>query len=389
MRAPPEEPPARKSVFFGVGGLLAAMLYLALVLRVDSQSAILGLLAIGATGVFIAARLDLISAFRQSYRDNERVMDVLSIVAVLILAAGFHNSSFILFLLTTVLINIIACLGLNLQFGYAGMLNFAGAAMLGVGGYTAALLGQNAAIPPILLLPLGGLFAAVIGSILLPPMLRTQGHYSAVVTIAFNLLFTTFLEVYGGFGGTQGLPVQSMSLLGLDFNDDWKINGFEVAFYANYFVLGLMLTVIVAAVVRRMERSWIGLSLDAVRLDETSARCFGVNIALWKAVAFMSGNFIIGLAGTFYALMLGYIAPTNFTFGDSLILVTIIILGGLGSIWGVILTAAIVILLPEKLQAIQEYRFLLYAIVVTFVLLFQPGGLLPRAPRIFFPGWRP
>lgn len=388
MRASSVQPPARKSVFFAVGALLAAMIYLALILRVDSQSAILVLLVAGAAGVFIAARLDLISAFRQSYRDNERAMDVLSIVAVLILAAGFHNNSFILFLLTTVLINIIACLGLNLQFGYAGMLNFAGAAMLGVGGYTAALLGQNA-IPPILLLPMGGLFAAVIGSILLPPMLRTQGHYSAVVTIAFNLLFTTFLEVYSGFGGTQGLPVQSMTLFGLDFNDGWTFNGFEVAFYANYFVLGVVLTVIVAAVVRRMERSWIGLSLDAVRLDETSARCFGVNIALWKAVAFIGGNFIIGLAGTFYALMLGYIAPTNFTFGDSLILVTIIILGGLGSIWGVIVTAAIVIILPEKLQAIQEYRFLLYAIVVTFVLLFQPGGLLPRAPRIFFPGWRP
>jgi len=389
MPAPAEEPLARKSVFFSVAALLAGMLYLALVLQVESQSTILALLALGSAGVFIAARLDLISAFRQSYRDNERAMDVLSIVAVLILAAGFHNSSFVLFLLTTIFINIIACLGLNLQFGYAGMLNFAGGAMLGIGGYTAALLGQNAAIPPILLLPLGGLLAAVIGSILLPPMLRTQGHYSAVITIAFNLLFTTFLEVYGGFGGTQGLPVQSMSLLGLDFNDDWKINGFEVAFYANYFLLGLVLAIIVAAVVRRMERSWIGLSLDAIRLDETSSRCFGVNIALWKAVAFISGNFIIGLAGAFYALMLGYIAPTNFTFGDSLILVTIIILGGLGSIWGVILTAAIVIILPEKLQAIQEYRFLLYAIVVTFALLFRPGGLLPRAPRIFFPGWRP
>ena len=389
MPAPAGEPLARKSVFFSVAALLAGMLYLALVLQVESQSTILALLTLGSAGVFIAARLDLISAFRQSYRDNERAMDVLSIVAVLILAAGFHNSSFVLFLLTTIFINIIACLGLNLQFGYTGMLNFAGGAMLGIGGYTAALLGQNAAIPPILLLPLGGLLAAMIGSILLPPMLRTQGHYSAVITIAFNLLFTTFLEVYGGFGGTQGLPVQSMSLLGLDFNDDWKINGFEVAFYANYFLLGLVLAIIVAAVVRRMERSWIGLSLDAIRLDETSSRCFGVNIALWKAVAFISGNFIIGLAGAFYALMLGYIAPTNFTFGDSLILVTIIILGGLGSIWGVILTAAIVIILPEKLQAIQEYRFLLYAIVVTFALLFRPGGLLPRAPRIFFPGWRP
>ena len=389
MPAPAEEPLARKSVFFSVAALLAGMLYLALVLQVESQSTILALLALGSAGVFIAARLDLISAFRQSYRDNERAMDVLSIVAVLILAAGFHNSSFVLFLLTTIFINIIACLGLNLQFGYAGMLNFAGGAMLGIGGYTAALLGQNAAIPPILLLPLGGLLAAVIGSTLLPPMLRTQGHYSAVITIAFNLLFTTFLEVYGGFGGTQGLPVQSMSLLGLDFNDDWKVTGFEVAFYANYFLLGLVLAIIVAAVVRRMERSWIGLSLDAIRLDETSSRCFGVNIALWKAVAFISGNFIIGLAGAFYALMLGYIAPTNFTFGDSLILVTIIILGGLGSIWGVILTAAIIVILPEKLQAIQEYRFLLYAIVVTFALLFRPGGLLPRAPRIFFPGWRP
>ena len=378
----------KTSLIPGVVALAAGMLYLAVVLRVDSQGAVFALLATGAIATFVAGRKGFISVFRRSYQDNEQAIDVLCVLAVIILAATFHGNSFVLFMLATVFVYIIACLGLNLQFGYAGMLNFSGAAMLGVGGYTAALLG-NIGISSFLLLPLGGLAAAIIGSILLPPMLRTQGHYSAVITIAFNLLFMTFLEVYNGFGGTQGLPVKSMSLFGLSFNENWKIGDIEVAFYFNYLAVALALTIIIVVIVRRMERSWIGLSLDAVRIDETFARCFGVNIALWKAVAFMSGNFIIGLAGTFYALMLGYIAPSNFTFGDSLILVTIIILGGLGSIWGVVLTAVVVIILPEKLQAIQEYRFSIYAIIVIVVLLFKPGGLLPRIPRVFFPGWRP
>jgi len=376
------------SVLPSIIALVVAMAYLALILHVETQSMIIALLTGGAISFFLASRFDLVSMVRQSYSAHERVMDILTALAVVAVSAVYHENSFVLFMMATVLVYVIACLGLNLQFGYAGMLNFAGAAMLGVGGYTAALLG-NGQIQTIFLLPLGGLAATIIGSILLPPMLRTHGHYSAVITIAFNLLFTTFLEVYSGFGGTQGLPVVSMSLFNFNFNEDWQLGSFQIAFYANYFLLGFVLTIIVMTVVRRIERSWIGLSFDAVRLDEISSPCFGVDIALWKAIAFMSGNFIIGLAGAFYALMLGYIAPTNFSFSDSLILVTIIILGGLGSIWGIVLTAAIVIILPEKLQAIQEYRFLLYAVVVTLVLLFRPGGLLPRVPRIYLPGWRP
>ncbi|MGB8436946.1 MAG: branched-chain amino acid ABC transporter permease, partial [Burkholderiales bacterium] len=289
----------------------------------------------------------------------------------------------------TVLVYLLVCLGLTIQFGYAGMVNFAPAAFLGVGCYTAAVLTAHTAIPHLLVLAIAGAVAALVGSILILPVLRTRGHYSAVVTIAFVLLFKTFLEVNDTLGGPQGLKLPSMQVLGWKFNENFSVAGIEFSFYVSYVLMALLLVVIGFAVTRRLERSWIGLSLDAVRLDETAAACFGIHIARWKIVAFTLGNFMAGVAGALYALMLGFIAPTNFSFGDSLIMVSIILLGGIGNPWGAALAAAIVVVLPEKLQLIQEYRFLLFATLVILVLLYRPEGLLPRQLRVYLPGWRP
>ena len=137
---------------------------------------------------------------------------------------------------------------------------------------------------------------------------------------------------------------------------------------------------------RRLERSWIGLNLDALRLDETAASCFGLNIARWKITAFLIGNFLIGIAGALFGMVGGFVAPNNYTFADSLILVSILLLGGIGNPWGLIVATVIVVVVPEKLQTIQEYRFLLYALLVIAVLLFRPEGLLPRPVRRYFPG---
>jgi ABC-type branched-subunit amino acid transport system permease subunit len=180
-----------------------------------------------------------------------------------------------------------------------------------------------------------------------------------------------------------------MQVLGWKFNQNFSVGGVEFSFYVSYVLVALALVVVAFALTRRLERSWIGLSLDAVRLDETAAACFGVHIARWKIVAFTLGNFMAGVAGALYALLLGFIAPTNFTFGDSLIMVSIILLGGIGNPWGAALAAAIVVVLPEKLQLIQEYRFLLFAALVILVLLYRPGGLLPRQLRVYLPGWKP
>ncbi len=310
----------------------------------------------------------------------------LVVAAVLAVAGALHESHFALLMLATVALYATACLGLTIQFGYTGIANFAGAAFFGIGCYCAAILTSRTPLPHLLVIFAGGLVAALIGSVLILPILRTRGHYAALITIAFGILFKTFLEVNDMLGGPQGLKVPGLEILGWSFNDPIHLpGGVEASFYLNYVVLAVLLATSAYVVVKRLERSWIGLNFDAVRLDETAAAVSGIDIARWKILAFVFGNFLAGMAGAVYAMMSGYIAPNNFTFGDSLILVSIVILGGVGNPLGVILAALLLLVLPEKLQVIQEYRFLLYALLVILILLFRPEGLLPRRLREYFP----
>jgi ABC-type branched-subunit amino acid transport system permease subunit len=378
------------SLLPAVVGAVVVTVYLLLVLSVESQAGITVLLVAGAITIMAFVRFGSTARFGRSFAAQENTLNLLIILAVLVITGFFYEDHFVLLLVATVIIYVIACLGLNVQFGYTGVLNFAGAAFFGIGCYTAAVLTMHTPIPHVLILVIGGMMAAVIGSILILPVLRTRSHYSAVVTIAFALLFKIFLEVNDTLGGPQGLRVQGMNLLGWEFDNNIEIGeNLEVSFYVNYILIGLLLLAVTFTFVKRLERSWVGLNLDAVRLDETAAACFGLNIARWKVTAFTIGNFLVGMAGALYAMMIGFIAPTNFTFGDSLILVSIVLLGGIGNPWGLVVATTILIVLPEKLQAIQEYRFLLFAAMVILILLFRPEGLLPRPLRTYLPGWRP
>jgi ABC-type branched-subunit amino acid transport system permease subunit len=182
------------------------------------------------------------------------------------------------------------------------------------------------------------------------------------------------------------MQVPGMKILGWSFNNNVDLGWITLSFYMNYFVIALLLLVAAFILVRRLERSWIGLNLDAIRLDETAAGCFGLDIVRWKITAFLVGNFLIGIAGALFGMVGSFVAPNNYTFADSLILVSILLLGGIGNPWGLIVATIIVVVVPEKLQTIQEYRFLLYAALVVVVLLFRPEGLLPRPVRRYFPG---
>jgi ABC-type branched-subunit amino acid transport system permease subunit len=310
-----------------------------------------------------------------------RLLEALAIVFVVGLSLVLREDDFALFLVGRVLIIVVASLGLNVQFGYAGVVNFAGASFFGVGGYTAAVLSRGTGIPHLLILLAGGIAAALVGSVLILPVLRTRGHYAALVTIAFALLFRTFLEVNDSLGGPQGLKVPELRIGPWRFNDPIAIGSFEASFLLSYVFPALVLTVLSFALVVRVERSWVGLQLDAVRLDETSAAAFGIPIGRAKITAFTLGNFLAGVAGALSAYMVGFIAPNNYSFAESLILVSILLLGGIGNPWGLPIAAAIVIVLPEELQIIQEYRFLLYAALVILILLFRPNGLVPRPLR--------
>jgi ABC-type branched-subunit amino acid transport system permease subunit len=365
-------------------------IYLIVLLSAEGRVIVIGLLALAIIAMLAANWFGLLTPVSRSFADREDVLGTAAVVAAVIVASFFHDNHFVLLLLVTVLLYIVATLGLNIQLGYAGVLNFAGASFFGIGAYTSAVLNSHTAVPHLVVLVIGGLLSALIGSLLLLPVLRTRGHYAAVVTIAFALLFKTFLEVNDILGGPQGMQVPGMSILNWSFNDNIEIGkDLELSFYINYFAASLLLLVGTFLLVRRLERSWIGLNLDALRLDETAASCFGLNVARWKTTAFLLGNFLIGIAGALYGMVSGFVAPNNYTFSDSLILISILLLGGIGNPWGLVVATIIVVIVPEKLQAIQEYRFLLYATMVIVVLLFRPEGLLPRPVRRYFPGWRP
>ena len=367
--------------------ILLGLAFAIVFMEQESDVAVISLVALAAVAAWLGTRAGVADRVSAAAVERPGSIALLVAAAMLVLSGVFVEDHFPLLMLATVMIYGTVALGLNVQFGYTGVVNFAGAAFFGIGAYTSAKV-VDSGLPAILALPLGAIFAALIGLLLVIPVVRTRGHYAAVVTIAFSVLFKTFLEVNDTLGGPQGLSVGSMKVFGWDFGDSPTLFGDDASFYLNYALAALAMLALVFILVRRLERSWIGLSLDAVRLDETGAACYGIGIRRSKIFAFVLGNAIIGLAGALYGSMQGYVAPTSFTFSDSLILVAIVLLGGMGSPWGTILAAAIVVILPEKLQAIQEYRFLLFSAVVIAILLFRPAGLLPRGVRHYFPPLR-
>jgi ABC-type branched-subunit amino acid transport system permease subunit len=373
--------------FFKCAGLaLALFTYLALLLGAEEEWSIAGYVVLGAAVVVALVLLDFFSAIERLVQANERACQVLMVVGALGIIAVFSKDHYALFLLGTIFIYSVAVLGINVQLGYAGVINFSGASFFGIGGYTAAVFLQNTSSPPVLTLLLGGILSAVIGSILLFPVLRTSGHYSALVTMAFALLLKVFLEVSEWLGGPQGLALPPFEFLGINFAEDLVILGSEYSFYVKYDLACLLLLILTFMFVQRIERSWLGLAMDAVRIDETAAACFGISITRWKITAFTIGNFVIGVAGALYSMMLSYINPSNFTFSDSLLFLSILLLGGIGSNWGVIAATAFMVVIPEKFQVIQEYRYLIYSAMVLAMIVFRPSGLLPRKPRTYIAG---
>ncbi|HLX27122.1 MAG TPA: branched-chain amino acid ABC transporter permease [Casimicrobiaceae bacterium] len=364
---------------FAVGGV-----WLWAFLSTDSVWLFASLIVVAVLAFAFFQRFDAAGRYRRALATRPRRAALFAVLAVAGVAGGLRDQAYPLLMLCTVLLFVVACIGLNIQTGYCGIVNFAGAAFFGTGAYTAAVLSAHG-VPHLFAIVAGGIVAALVGSLLILPVLRTRGYYAALVTIAFGILFSTFLEVNSALGGPQGLKLPGIDLFGWRFNRDIQLGGASASFYVNYLVLSLALALAAFVFARRVERSWLGLAFDAVRLDETAAATFGIGIARAKIIAFTLGNLLCGISGATYAMMQGFIAPNNFTFGESLILVSIVILGGIGNPLGIVPAALVIIVVPQKLQFIQEYRFLLYGCLVILILLFRPEGLLPRPLRNYFP----
>lgn len=359
------------ALLFAGGGLL---------LHAEHQGQVIALLGAFVLAFALADKLAAGRAVIALCRAHPGTVNAVAALSTLAVVAVFREEHYTLLMMATVALFATACAGLNLQMAFAGVPNFAGAAFFAVGAYTAAVLAK-VGVPHLLVLAAAGLVAGILGLVMLLPVLRTRGHYAALVTIAFGLLTRTFLEVNDTFGGPQGMKVPGFNLFGLSFNRVTEIGPYDVSFYLPYAVAGCVLFALAFLLVRRLELSWVGIALDAVRSDEVAASVFGLSIARWKAVAFLLGNAIIGVAGALYGMMNGFVNPNSANFGDSLMMLSIIVLGGMGNLWGAVGAAMVILVIPEKLQAIQEYRLIIFALLVIAILRFRPSGMLPRAPR--------
>lgn len=292
------------------------------------------------------------------------------------------QNSYVLHLAVIVQLYAVLALALNFQLGSANIPNFATGASYGIGAYTSAMAALYFGIDFWLALPLAALVATFFGFVIGIPAMRTRESYMALVTIAFAVVVHQLLNNLTWTGGPNGLVgIPAPSLFGHSFARRIEFLGFSLPSQANFYFLGLVLLGITVLFARRLHMSRVGLAWNALRSDEIAARCQGIDVSWYKVLAFAVDAFLAAFAGTIYAFYVSYISPDNFTFLVSVTIMTMVILGGMDNIFGVIVGAFLLTVLPEKFRVFSDYRLLLFGSIVIVMLIVRPSGLFPRRLR--------
>jgi branched-chain amino acid transport system permease protein len=295
---------------------------------------------------------------------------------------------------TQILIFAATAIGLNIVVGLAGLLDLGYIAFLGSGAYVGASLSASAFAtigwkPPFLLVMLiGATVAASFGLIIGSPTLRVSGDYLAIVTLAFGEIFRlAMFNLDGNNGpdltnGPNGIPgIPDLAIGGFNFGDTHTVLGIELGRFSNYFFVLLLLIGFVILVFTRLNNSRIGRGWVAIREDEKAAEAMGVNVFGLKLLAFAGGAFLAGLAGTIKAHQDGAASPDQYIFLESAFLLAAVVLGGMGTVAGVLVGATILKLLPEKLRWISDYRLMLFGLLLVLMMRFRPEGLVASERR--------
>jgi len=281
---------------------------------------------------------------------------------------------YLLHILIYIGIYTILSVSLNLMVGYTGLLSIAHAAFYGVGAYAAALLALKVQSPFLLNLILAIIGAGIIGAFLGIPSLRIKDDYFAIATFAFQVIIFSVLNNWVSFtGGPMGLPGIPQP----------KIFGFTVSTHLEFLVLVGLLCALTLLVCRRIVTSPFGRVLKAIREDEVFTQAFGKNIAAFKVKVFMISSALAAVAGVLYATYISFIDPTSFTIMESIFIISIVIIGGTGSLWGPVIGSAVLVMLPELLRFIglpnaiaANLRQILYGSLLVIFMLWRPQGFI-------------
>jgi branched-chain amino acid transport system permease protein len=298
---------------------------------------------------------------------NKRLMTLVLLAVVIAVLPFLFPSSYYFRVAALVWVSALAAIGLNILMGQAGQVSLGHAAFFGVGAYAVAIGPAHLGIPPWAALLIGAALSAVLAFLVGRPILRLKGHYLAIATLGLGVLVALIISTESHWtGGPDGMPVARLTLFG------WRVTGSETW----YWVTGGLLLI----------GTWIALNLDetptgrafrALHDSEIAAQVVGVDVARFKLQAFVIAAVYASLAGSALALMNGFISPDQAGFLHSVELVTMVVLGGLGSVVGSIVGAAVLVTLPQALTLFHEYEHLLLGLIIIVAMIFMRSGIVP------------
>lgn len=353
----------------------------------------IGYIIIVAFGFTALTRAGLIARITRLTTKHRNVTLAAALIAAFCFPFTQQNEQYAL-IGANILIFATVALGLNVVVGLAGLLDLGYVAFLGVGAYAAALVSGSPLSPVGVQFPFwaavltGAAASLVFGVVIGAPTLRLRGDYLAIVTLGFGEIFRLTVNALNGVSGpdltngSQGIPsIPDLNLFGFDFGVSHTIAGFTLGRSANYYLLMLVFTAVVVLVFRRSGESRIGRAWVAIREDETAATAMGINAFRLKLLAFALGATLAGLAGTVQAHVSYTVTPEQYQFAGSVppnsaFLLAAVILGGMGTLSGPLVGAALLYLIPAKLQFMQDYQLFLFGIALILLMRFRPEGLV-------------
>jgi branched-chain amino acid transport system permease protein len=302
---------------------------------------------------------------------KREIVKFLLFASLVMVSPLFFKGGYLMNVLVFVGIHTMLAVGLNLLLGFAGQISLGQAAFFGLGAYLSGILTTAHSVNPWLAMALAAVTVGILAFFIGFPILKLKGHYLAMATLGLGIIayivFNEAVELTGGPSGLSGIP--NLSLGRVVFDSDVK----------NFYLIWTF-TLITILLSLNLANSRIGRALRAIHDSEVAARVMGINARLLKVQIFALSAFISTIAGSLYAHTMTFVSPASFGFNFSIELVTMVIIGGLGSIYGSFLGAAILTLLPEVLRAFQDYDIVVYGLILILITMFMPGGLIRGVP---------
>jgi branched-chain amino acid transport system permease protein len=288
-------------------------------------------------------------------------------LCVLCLLPLVAKNEYVIRIFVMVFIYGVLSLSLNFIVGFTGLLSFGHAAFYGIGAYTTAILMTRYGFgyPPALLA--AGIVTFFFGLLLGLPVVRIRGDYLCLVTIAFGEIFRLLMQGWQSFSGGQ---------MGIVAIPAPVILGYRITANAQFYYLGLILMAITFLILLVLANSKVGRAMIAIREDELAASTMGINTGYYKLLNFAVGTASAGVAGSLFAVYMTVIAPVNFTLGESVLMIVMVIVGGLGSLPGAVVGAALLLFATELFREVYQYRLLIIGFIMLLVLLWHPQGIM-------------